>query len=166
MNQVVRLEGDRLPLYIPISSNIVMPQWYGYFDSRRSTLQTQTPAIMRATRKHQALVLTLTLVTGSVIAPLSHYIFMAAGDAFVAGHHAPASDHRHGTDKDWSGTLSSSSMHCDYDSLFASFSATPDSSPTSVVRPPTEEPHLLLEQIINSGSCVGLQSTRAPPFRA
>ncbi len=86
-------------------------------------------------RSYRAAILLLTLVVGSVVAPFSHYAYMALSDAFSVvsahGHHA---HHGDAMAKDAGGVVASHGgalardaaagpVFCEYADLFATFAA-------------------------------------------
>ncbi len=88
---------------------------------------------MKATSSYRSLCLLLTLVSGGIVAPFSHYLYMAASAAFApaeecAGHHAPTSGHSNAASPNEEPGGGASAWEtpppaCAYDELFATFAA-------------------------------------------
>ncbi len=109
-----------------------------------------------------------TLIVGSLLAPLSHYLFMTFSDAYAplrqsshhaGGHHGPASF-------DDGPSFHSTNTHlvCTYADLFATFVATADDASEPAIATP-EQGYYLLEYGIRAViSTFNLSLSRAPPL--
>lgn len=115
--------------------------------------------------RHIAVFLLATLVLGGVVAPTSHFVYMAASDAYVPMHHgthaAPASDVPTAP-----GIHAAPAPHtfCTYAALFAHPLPSTLGTPAAVTAPPARGLVLLpAHDRLHAGPAHRLLPARAPP---
>ena len=126
--------------------------------------------IMRRRTPTIALLLLLSFATGAVLAPVSHYAFMAFSDAYLPMHEAGTMDHGHhampsamATAGPQVGIPVDGHVGCDYADLFATFVL--DAPPTATSVPHDFAPTIATQVAdqVTQHTQVATDAIRGPP---